>query len=213
MPVGINPTAREQEREDTLGGKNVRSHTRKRGETLEPPARSTSMRLGVVTVRNEPVRKRTSASGQLRHRAVVERACAAESASCRASSPAALFRLSQRRHAARTRRFGENPRRRQGRPSRVLPPRAPTVELGTGFEPVTARLTVWCSVPCLTKSALEPLSEHTDSNPTRCPVRRGTDPANRASLKRDAGGSRTRVRLLCRQPPNRLASASSHLPS
>src|SRR3989338_5031842 len=82
---------------------------------------------------------------------------------------------------------------------------------GTGVEPVTARCIVWCSAIELTVTTS---SSSESMSGTHRPKSKRTDRGAAGPddigtlLVRDAGGSRTHFKLLCRQPPCRLAPAS-----
>jgi hypothetical protein len=82
---------------------------------------------------------------------------------------------------------------------------------GTGVEPVTARFTVWCSTSELTVGDIVIVRIHVRNTSLQIrkdgSVRRWSK-RHQTLLKRDAGGSRTHFKLLCRQPPCRLAPAS-----
>ena len=91
--------------------------------------------------------------------------------------------------------------------------------LGTGFEPATARLLVWCSIQAeLTGIGDDRFRTHvrnTESQSaiplrteSRNSLRRWTAGTNGACFQRDAGGSRTHTKPLCRRPPYRLAPTS-----
>jgi hypothetical protein len=89
--------------------------------------------------------------------------------------------------------------------------------LGTGVEPATARPKSGALPTELTEigdGRFEPMSGTHGADPRSArrglgrPVRRWTDGTNGANLQRDAGGSRTHSKPLCRRPPSHLAPTS-----
>ena len=106
--------------------------------------------------------------------------------------------------------------------NRLVPGTIRLVGVGTGVEPATSRSIVWCSAIELTnvdvpwsepihgtgRTRLKWRATENSAKPCRVTCMPLDRQHQRPSIQRDAGGSRTHLRLLCRQPPGRLAPAS-----
>ena len=95
--------------------------------------------------------------------------------------------------------------------NRLVPGTIRLVGVGTGVEPATSRSIIWCSAIELTNVDVpwsDPIHGTGSAKPCRVTCMPLDRQHQRPSIQRDAGGSRTHLRLLCRQPPGRLAPAS-----